>query len=266
MVDRLVNSEGNSRRIAAVESCFGAAGQPLAAPGRVLVGEGTLTKQCRKGPKPRQFFLFNDLLVYGAVVLSRRRYAGQRIIPLEQVSIRAVPDEGDLHNGWLIQTPAKSFKVFAATALERTEWMSHIERCVRDQLDRKRRDKSTVDEPAAVWVPDASASTCMRCHRTRFTALNRRHHCRKCGFVVCAACSEHRHLIPQQSSRPLRVCQPCYEDLSANSHNSSHNTSRRGSDGPVPCPGGLDSSDEDSSDSGEEIGSSLPGYTTDFYS
>ena len=110
MVDRLVNSEGNSRRIAAVESCFGAAGQPLAAPGRVLVGEGTLTKQCRKGPKPRQFFLFNDLLVYGAVVLSRRRYAGQRIIPLEQVSIRAVPDEGDLHNGWLVQTPAKSFK------------------------------------------------------------------------------------------------------------------------------------------------------------
>lgn len=37
--------------------------QPLAIPGRVLVGEGVLTKMCRKRPKARQFFLFNDILV-----------------------------------------------------------------------------------------------------------------------------------------------------------------------------------------------------------
>ena len=33
------------------------------AAGRVLVAEGVLTKACRTGVKPRQFFLFNDLLV-----------------------------------------------------------------------------------------------------------------------------------------------------------------------------------------------------------
>ena len=47
--------------------------QPLAIPHRVLVGEGVLTKMCRKKPKPRQFFLFNDILVYGNIVISKKK-------------------------------------------------------------------------------------------------------------------------------------------------------------------------------------------------
>lgn len=47
--------------------------QPLAVPGRVLVGEGVLTKMCRKKPKARQFFLFNDILVYGNIVINKKK-------------------------------------------------------------------------------------------------------------------------------------------------------------------------------------------------
>jgi hypothetical protein len=54
--------------------------------GRVLVGEGVLTKACRKKPKPRQFFLFNDLLVYGNIIINKKKYNKQHIIPLEEVS------------------------------------------------------------------------------------------------------------------------------------------------------------------------------------
>ena len=32
-------------------------------PGRIFIREGMLWKVCRKGPKKRQFFLFNDILV-----------------------------------------------------------------------------------------------------------------------------------------------------------------------------------------------------------
>jgi len=39
----------------------------------VLVGEGVLTKMCRKKPKPRQFFLFNDVLVYGNIVINKKK-------------------------------------------------------------------------------------------------------------------------------------------------------------------------------------------------
>ena len=47
--------------------------QKLTDPGRVLVGEGVLTKLCRKKAKPRQFFLFNDLLVYGNIVIDKKK-------------------------------------------------------------------------------------------------------------------------------------------------------------------------------------------------
>ena len=39
------------------------------------------------------------------------------------------------------------------------------------------------------------------------------HHCRKCGAVVCGACSSRKYLLPSQSSKPLRVCDSCYEAL-----------------------------------------------------
>lgn len=47
--------------------------QSLIKLGRVLVGEGVLTKLCRKKAKPRQFFLFNDILVYGNIVLDKKK-------------------------------------------------------------------------------------------------------------------------------------------------------------------------------------------------
>lgn len=40
------------------------------------------------------------------------------------------------------------------------------------------------------------------------------HHCRKCGAVVCGPCSNKRYLLPNQSSKPLRVCLNCYDELS----------------------------------------------------
>ena len=47
--------------------------QSLTKQGRVLVGEGVLTKLCRKKAKPRQFFLFNDILVYGNIVIDKKK-------------------------------------------------------------------------------------------------------------------------------------------------------------------------------------------------
>ena len=94
--------------------------------GRVLVGEGVLTKACRKKVKPRQFFLFNDLLVYGSIIISKKKYNTQHIIPLEEVKLKSLEDDGQFKNGWLICTRGKSFAVYAATATEKQEWMAHI--------------------------------------------------------------------------------------------------------------------------------------------
>ncbi|MEE6500576.1 hypothetical protein FKM82_003834 [Ascaphus truei] len=213
MVDHLANTEINTQRVAAVESCFGASGQPLSVPGRVLIGEGILTKECRKKPKPRIFFLFDDILVYGSIVINKRKYNSQHIIPLEDVTIETLPDSLDMRNRWMLKTAKKSFVVSAASFTERKEWIGHIKECVQRLLEKTGRRPST--EHAAPWIPDKATDICMRCTQTKFSTLTRRHHCRKCGFVVCHDCSKNRFLMPALSLKPLRVCGLCHKKLTA---------------------------------------------------
>ena len=47
------------------------------------------------------------------------------------------------------------------------------------------------------WQPDAEVTKCPICG-TPFSFWYRKHHCRKCGRVVCANCSPHRITIPRQ--------------------------------------------------------------------
>jgi rubredoxin len=218
-----VHSEANARRIACVESAFGSSGQTLAVPGRVLVGEGVLTKLCRKRPKPRQFFLFSDILVYGNIVMNKKKYNKQHILPLEDVQLQSLEDDGPLRHGWQIISPKKSFAVFAATATEKSEWMAHIRKCVNDLLAKS--GKKAAKDHAAVWVPDSEAPVCMVCTKTKFSAITRRHHCRKCGLVVCNKCSTKKFLLPHISNKPLRVCDNCFDVLSSQTTVSEGSTS-----------------------------------------
>jgi len=230
-IANLASSEANEKRIAFCEQCFGNAGIPLKQRGRVLVGEGVLTKMCRKKPKSRQFFLFNDILVYGNIIINKKKFNKQHIIELEDVKVHSAPDNGGFKNGFVIISPKKSFTVYAATATESSEWQKHITKCVQDcQIRRGRRagaaaaaaeGGSGLAEDSPVWVPDHDASVCMHCKKTEFSLVNRRHHCRKCGHVICSSCSSKRFLLPAQASRPLRVCLTCYNKLSLSAVSSS---------------------------------------------
>jgi hypothetical protein len=47
------------------------------------------------------------------------------------------------------------------------------------------------------WQPDSEVTNCPICG-VQFSFWYRKHHCRKCGRVVCASCSPHRITIPRQ--------------------------------------------------------------------
>lgn len=47
------------------------------------------------------------------------------------------------------------------------------------------------------WQPDDEVAECPICE-VPFSFWYRKHHCRKCGRVVCASCSPHRITIPRQ--------------------------------------------------------------------
>ncbi|KAK7888908.1 hypothetical protein WMY93_024468 [Mugilogobius chulae] len=65
---------------------------------------------------------------------------------------------------------------------------------------------------APVWVPDAQAQVCMRCG-VRFTFTKRRHHCRACGKVFCALCSNLKFKLTHLDGKEGRVCVACHLTL-----------------------------------------------------
>ncbi|XP_070687072.1 pleckstrin homology domain-containing family F member 1 [Pempheris klunzingeri] len=212
MMNQLTFAEENRERIHAVENSFGPSGKPLSQPDRVLMGEGRLMKQSRRGPQPKVFFLFNDVLVYGSIIVNGRWYKKQQIIPLEDIQLEDLEDGMRMRNQWLIRTPRKSFYVAAASYEEKQAWIQHIQDCQSSLLQSGSRSPGSTF--AATWIPDQASAICMRCSN-RFSVAHRRHHCRKCGFVVCGACSKKRAVIRHiHPTKRVRVCTTCHSGLS----------------------------------------------------
>lgn len=71
----------------------------------------------------------------------------------------------------------------------------------------------------AEWVPDSYSKHCEKCY-AKFTAISRRrHHCRRCGCLVCHSCSSNT-VRPFTGGGPfskkkerLRVCDDCFSEL-----------------------------------------------------
>ncbi|GKT98664.1 run and fyve protein 2 [Fusarium langsethiae] len=64
-------------------------------------------------------------------------------------------------------------------------------------LPRSARQSVSSDSQRPRWQPDNEVTYCPICH-TQFSFFVRKHHCRKCGRVVCNSCSPHRIIIPHQ--------------------------------------------------------------------
>ncbi|KAJ8343663.1 hypothetical protein SKAU_G00309920 [Synaphobranchus kaupii] len=171
MTEQLASAEENLDRILAVQSCFGPKGMPLNEPGRVLVGEGHLVKLCRRRHQPRVFFLFNDILVYGSILVHGRWYTSQQVIQLKNIEVENLEDSPDMKNQFLIPRTPQVLLCVGTLAPGEVCWITHIKECC-DKLE------GTVQEPgqglAHSWVPDSASSNCMRCDR-KFTTMHRRH-------------------------------------------------------------------------------------------
>uniref|UniRef100_A0A0N5BKL6 FYVE-type domain-containing protein n=1 Tax=Strongyloides papillosus TaxID=174720 RepID=A0A0N5BKL6_STREA len=59
----------------------------------------------------------------------------------------------------------------------------------------------------------ADGEICLEC-KTKFTLTMRKHHCRHCGRLVCAKCSEKTMpLIKYGIQKPVRICEICHDVL-----------------------------------------------------
>lgn len=87
------------------------------------------------------------------------------------------------------------------------------------------------------WVRDEDATHCMCCRRSAFSMLMRRHHCRRCGRVVCFSCSTNRMKIPElYEDVEVRICNDCQrlsEDYNQRKLNRDSQTTDEPSDAPI---------------------------------
>lgn len=56
------------------------------------------------------------------------------------------------------------------------------------------------------WIEDNEAQVCMICQK-EFTLFNRRHHCRRCGRVLCDKCAPKSYYAEQNGQD--RLCLVC---------------------------------------------------------
>lgn len=78
-----------------------------------------------------------------------------------------------------------------------------------------REDASEISEGSKGWLMDTASQQCMACHKP-FDIIDRKHHCRNCGRIFCASCSNQSyHRVHDSKGENVRVCSKCYESMLA---------------------------------------------------
>ena len=222
-VNEAIRRGENTVKILAIQNAFISGARPsLVAPHRIYVKDGCLQKICRKETKPRWFFLFNDILIYGKALetgtsLIATRYVMSQSFKLFGLRIEDVPNTFYVVNAFQIITPTKSFTVSAPSKDSKIEWMLSIQECM--DAEKKRRETfakkgvKVSDEvifSAPVWHPNTDR--CQICD-VKFSTFLRRHHCRICGQCVCDKCSPTKVALVNYGKDPVRICSNCWKDL-----------------------------------------------------
>ncbi|CAI2350566.1 unnamed protein product [Caenorhabditis sp. 36 PRJEB53466] len=84
-----------------------------------------------------------------------------------------------------------------------------------DEIPVKNGKKKVVDSAKPVWLPDNMSSEClMEGCSTEFNLINRRHHCRDCGWLICKYCKGQAPLSKYDYQKQI-VCPECFDKIFA---------------------------------------------------
>eukprot|EP01091_Cochliopodium_minus_P011122 TRINITY_DN3094_c0_g1_i2.p1 TRINITY_DN3094_c0_g1~~TRINITY_DN3094_c0_g1_i2.p1 ORF type:complete len:1443 (+),score=516.66 TRINITY_DN3094_c0_g1_i2:125-4330(+) len=212
-INEAIRNAENTQKIIQIQQLF-ITFVDLVAPHRKFVKEGMMQKICRKARKERTFWLFNDMVVYGAPVIGGKFIVSEHLF-LDKLRIHDIVDDvnKNLVNAYKISTDKKTFVVITENATLKKEWMETFETTLQNFKDKKKTFGLKTDKEdefvAPEWITDEESDSCMSCP-TKFTFFVRRHHCRNCGKLVCGNCSSNRMKIQTISVNQVRVCKECF--------------------------------------------------------
>ena len=216
-IDEMILSKMHFEKLLSIQQSFTVFAsdpilQKIATMDRKFVKEGVLKKVCRKQNKSFMFWLFSDIIMYGTS-LGNETFSFNRAMDLRQIVI-AEHKSSSTPNAFEILGAEKSFVVIASSTEERNEWMETI-KSTKDALSAassvstRAASSDAADVIAPIWVSDGKVDGCAVCQAS-FTFFNRRHHCRKCGDIVCAEHSKSKEILPHiHKTQKQRICDNC---------------------------------------------------------
>lgn len=166
----------------------------LVHPTRTLVSRHTLKRVTPLTTRSTVVFHFSDMLL-GAIHDLDGRLIVDFVVDLYGAKVRPVFDfaASMSNDGALVVLKAESNAEMAL-------WTQSVSEQV-----------SLLSASRSQWMDDSSSTRCVLCLRV-FTLYRRRHHCRRCGALVCALCSSGRVLLPSNhASKRKRVCDSCLD-------------------------------------------------------
>eukprot|EP00073_Rattus_norvegicus_P041552 XP_008770951.1 PREDICTED: FYVE, RhoGEF and PH domain-containing protein 2 isoform X2 [Rattus norvegicus] len=186
-------------------------------PSNTLLREGPVLKISfrRSDPMERYLVLFNNMLLYCVprVLQVGAQFQVRTRIDVAGMKVRELTD-AEFPHSFLVSGKQRTLELQARSREEMVSW-------IQPQAEE-------LGLRAPQWVRDKMVTMCMRCQEPFNALTRRRHHCRACGYVVCAKCSDYRAELKYDGNRPNRVCLTCYTFLTGNLLPDSKEDKRRG--------------------------------------
>jgi len=120
-----------------------------------------------------------------------------------------------------LHSTKESFMVYAQSKEECDEWFKDIDETNKERQKKLKRPKGKLIQKGMtrpLFIPNDCADQCMMTNcDSKFSFVNRRHHCKYCGNLVCAKCSiqrlpsQTRQSVEKKDAMKVRVCDECYE-------------------------------------------------------
>ncbi|KAM8994942.1 FYVE, RhoGEF and PH domain-containing protein 3 isoform 9-T12 [Ara ararauna] len=202
-------------------------------PANELIKEGHIQKLSAKNgtAQDRYLFLFNSMVLY---CVPKLRLIGQKFSVREKMDIAGLQVQEiakqNVAHTFSIAGKKRSLELQARTEEEKREWIKVIQATIekhKQNSETFRAFNSSFSQEEE-HLPDSSSDSCRKsskskrdkekqacksCSESFNSITKRRHHCKQCGAVICAKCSEFKSLA--DNSRHNRVCKECFMQLPA---------------------------------------------------
>nr|XP_056700793.1 FYVE, RhoGEF and PH domain-containing protein 2 [Euleptes europaea] len=199
-------------------------------PSNELIKEGPIQNISfrHNSTSEKYLFLFNNLLLYCVpkVIHVGAEFQVHSRIDVEGMKVRELNDV-EFPHAFLVSGKQRTLELQARSQEDMNDWI----KAFLSAIDKKKKRSESftlaiqgteggtqdfscqseeLGKRAPQWVRDKLVTMCMRCKEPFNAITRRRHHCRACGYVVCARCSEYKTELQYDRNGPKRVCVECY--------------------------------------------------------